>query len=66
MPDNIITSEVAANALGITVQRVRQLAKELGIEPQRIGNALIFSKADLKKMRTRNTSVGRPKKASKK
>ncbi|HXG94160.1 MAG TPA: hypothetical protein VNN73_17585 [Blastocatellia bacterium] len=62
MPSNIITTEVAASALGLTPQRVRQLAKELGIQPQTIGKALIFSPADLRKMQARNTNVGRPKK----
>ncbi|HEY0545279.1 MAG TPA: hypothetical protein VGC91_07895 [Pyrinomonadaceae bacterium] len=54
----IITTEVAAEMLGVTPQRVRQIARELGLEPQQIGKALIFSSADIKKMQTRKTSRG--------
>ena len=65
MPPEIITTEVAANTLGITVQRVRQLIKELGIEPLTIGRAIVLTPADLKKLQKRNTSAGRPKKGKK-
>lgn len=61
MTSKILTSQVIADTLGISVQRVRQLAKELSIEPQTIGKALIFSPADLKKMQGRSKKVGRPR-----
>jgi hypothetical protein len=61
MPSQILTSQTIADTLGISVQRVRQLAKELNIEPQTIGKALIFTPADLKKMQGRSKKVGRPK-----
>lgn len=60
--EKIITTEVAADALGISVRRVRQLIKDLRIEPQMIGKAIILSPADLKKMQTRKTQRGPAKK----
>lgn len=55
----IITTEVAKTRLNVSVQRVRQLVKELGITPTWIGRAMILSPADLKRMKKRNKQVGR-------
>jgi hypothetical protein len=55
--DRITTAEAAA-ALNITERRVRQLAAELGIEPERIGKAIFFSPADIKLMKKRKTQRG--------
>lgn len=59
----IITTEAAATTLGVSVQRVRQLIKELGIEPQTIGKAIILTRADIKRMKQRDTKRG-PKKGA--
>jgi hypothetical protein len=57
----INTTESVASALGISVQRVRQLIKELDITPTMIGRAIVLSNADVKKLENRNTQAGRPK-----
>lgn len=61
----INTTETVAAALGLTPQRVRQLVKELNIEPTMIGKAIVLSDADVKKLERRKTSRG-PAKQEKK
>ena len=61
----INTTETVAAALGLTPQRVRQLVKELNIEPTMIGKAIVLSDADVKKIERRKTSRG-PAKQEKK
>lgn len=61
----INTTETVANALGLTPQRVRQLVRELNIEPTRIGKAIVLSDADVKKLERRKTQRG-PAKQEKK
>ncbi|MEK6281893.1 MAG: hypothetical protein AABN95_16185 [Acidobacteriota bacterium] len=61
----INTTETVANALGLTPQRVRQLVKELNIEPTMIGKAIVLSDADVKKLERRKTQRGPTKKEKK-
>jgi hypothetical protein len=61
----INTTESVATALGLSPQRVRQLVKELNIEPTMIGKAIVLSDADVKKLERRKTSRG-PAKQEKK
>lgn len=61
----INTTTTVATALGVTVQRVRQLVKELNIEPAMIGKAIVLSNADVKKLERRKTQRG-PSKQEKK
>lgn len=61
--NRLTTAEVAAS-LNITERRVRQLAAELGIEPERIGKALFWTPADVKQMSKRKTQRG-PQKGKK-
>jgi hypothetical protein len=42
----------------VTERRVRQLAIELGIQPERIGTALFWTPADVKQMGKRKTQRG--------
>lgn len=64
----INTTESVAGALGLTVQRVRQIIKELGIEPETIGRAIVLSDAQVRQIEKYKSiaQAGRPKKASKK
>ena len=62
----IKTPETVGDALGITPQRVRQILRELGIEPQRIGKAIVLSDSDVLKIERRNTQRGPRKKGGKK
>jgi hypothetical protein len=55
---NLITSTQAAAALRVSGRRIRQLVVELSITPQRVGNLLIFTPTDLKKMQRRKTTRG--------
>lgn len=55
--NRLTTAEVAA-LLNITERRVRQLATELGIQPERIGTALFWTPADVKQMSKRKTQRG--------
>ena len=55
--NRMTTAEVAA-ALKVTERRVRQLATELGIQPERIGTALFWTPADVKQMSKRKTQRG--------
>lgn len=61
----INTTETVATTLGLTPQRIRQLVKELKIEPTMIGKAIVLSDADVKKLERRKTSRG-PAKQEKK
>lgn len=58
----IITSTQAAVALGVSERRIRQLVAELSLTPQRVGRLLIFTPADLRKMKARRTTRGVVKK----
>jgi hypothetical protein len=52
------TREVAAR-LGVVEQRVRQLARRLGVG-QRVGPVWVFTPADLARLQARNRRPGRP------
>lgn len=54
----INTTQAVADSLNITPARVRQLVRELGLEPVYIGKAIVLSDADVKKMRNRKQSMG--------
>lgn len=56
------TTKEAAEALGVTEQRVRQLVIELGLEVERFRNVIIISKRDFRKMEARKTKAGRASK----
>lgn len=60
--NRLTTREVAAALKGISEQRVRQIAAELGLEPERIGKALFWTAADLRRMKRRKTRRGPEKK----
>lgn len=59
----INTSESVADALGITVKRVQQLAKEMGLP--RLGRQFVITDSDVKKMAARKTQRGPATKAKK-
>lgn len=60
---NLLTTQQAADALGISTERVRQLAKELDL-PQ-LGRQFVITERDVKKMAARKTQRG-PLKGAKK
>ena len=62
---NFNTTQNVAIKLGISIRRVQQLIKELGIEPEYIGKTQILSDADIRKLEKRKTQRGAAKKASK-
>ena len=52
------TTRQAADALGISVQRVKQLAVQLGVG-QKVGRDWVLSDDDLERLRQRDTRRGR-------
>jgi hypothetical protein len=58
----INTTKTVATTLGISVQRVRQIVKELNITPIMIGKAIVLSDTDVKRLEKRKTSRGPTKK----
>ena len=58
MTNPLSTTQQAADALGITARRVRQLASELGIG-QRMGRDWVFTEDDIERIRQRNKKQGR-------
>ena len=59
MPTNpLSTTQQAADALGLTTGRVRQIARSLRIG--RIGRDWVFTEDDIERIRQRNTTPGRP------
>jgi hypothetical protein len=52
----INTTESVADALGITVKRVQQLAKEMKL--RRLGRQFVITEKDVKKMASRKTQRG--------
>ncbi|HXG94120.1 MAG TPA: helix-turn-helix domain-containing protein [Blastocatellia bacterium] len=59
-----ITTAEAAEMLGTSERRVRQLAEELGVE--KFGKQYLITDKDLKRMQARKTQRGPEKKVSKK
>lgn len=62
MKPEIISVATAAKRLAITEGRVRQLIRELGLTPLRIGPTICLSVEDMKALAGRNTRVGAPRK----
>lgn len=64
----INTTQSIADSLGISTERVRQIAKQLNLTPQMIGKAMTFSDAQRRQIeKAKNgAQVGRPKKGGKK
>ncbi len=60
-----ITVNTIADVLGVTDRRVREIIKELKIQPKWIGRSMVFNRAQVRRMAKRNTKPG-PKKASRK
>lgn len=57
------TPRTVASRLGISVRRVQQIIKELGIVPdQMVSQASILSAASVKRIENRKTKRGRAKK----
>ena len=56
----LYSSEDAARYLGVSPQRIRQLAAAGA--GTKVGQDWVFTEADLQKMDRRNRKVGRPKK----
>ena len=61
-----LPTSVIAQMLDVTDRRVRDIAKELGIKPQRLGQTLLFTRAQVQRMKARKTKAGPPKKKGKK
>jgi hypothetical protein len=59
----IITTQIAAEMLGTSERRVRQLAGELGIE--KFGKQYLITERHLKQMQARKTQRGPVKKVKK-
>lgn len=59
----LFTTQEAADTLGITTERVRQLAKELDLP--RLSRQFVITEKDVKKMATRKTQRGPEKKGKK-
>jgi hypothetical protein len=59
----ILTTQEAADTLGISTERVRQLAKELDLP--RLNRSPIITEKDIKKMAARKTQRGPEKKVKK-
>ena len=53
------TTRHAADALGISVQRVKQLVVQIGVG-QKVGRDWVLSDDDLERLRHRNRKPGRP------
>lgn len=64
MPDRYTTEEAGAS-LNVTPARVRQLANDLAIEPERIAKGLFFSFMQIKQMKKWLTENGYKKGAKK-
>jgi hypothetical protein len=56
MVSKLFTTQEAADALGISTERVRQLAKELDLP--RLNRSPVITEKDLKKMAARKTQRG--------
>jgi hypothetical protein len=56
--DYPITTEMAAQAEGVDKSRIRQVIKELGIEPSRIGRAIVLTKDQYEQIHKRNKQRG--------
>lgn len=52
-----LTTQQAADALGISASRVRQLAAQIAVG-SKIGNVWVFSNRDLQRLRARQTAPG--------
>lgn len=57
---DLLTTADAARELGVSPQRVRQLAVSRGVG-QRIGRDWVFTRRDIEVLHARNRTVGRPK-----
>ncbi|HYE72614.1 MAG TPA: excisionase family DNA-binding protein [Blastocatellia bacterium] len=60
-----ITTKEAAEELGVTIGRVRQLVLDGTIKAERFGRALVISKAEIEKAKKRPDNRGRPAKRAK-
>lgn len=65
MSDEMLTTEEAAAALGVTPSRVRQLVRGGALPASRFGKAHLIRRGDLRLVEDRPT-VGRPPKAGRK
>ncbi len=61
---SINTTQSIADTLGISTERVRQIAKQLNLTPQMIGKAMTFSDAQKRRIEKakNDAQVGRPRK----
>lgn len=59
----LLTTREAADALGISTERVRQLAKALNLPT--LGRQFVITEKDVKKMAARKTQRGPVKKGAK-
>ena len=53
-----MTTQMVATMFNVSERRVRQIAKERGVKPQRLGQMLLFTKTQVERMRTRKTKPG--------
>jgi hypothetical protein len=61
----IPTTAFVAELLGVNESRVRQLVKELNLNPSRVRGAMIFNEKEIKVLKNRNTQRGPAKKPKK-
>lgn len=61
---DLLTTNKVAELQGITPQRVVQIIKELGLEPQRIGTNFLLTTDEYRQIAQRNSTKGRPKKVN--
>jgi hypothetical protein len=63
LPNKLISTATAAETLGTSERRVRQLAAELGVN--QVGGVYLITERHLAKMQTRKTQRGPVKKEKK-
>ncbi len=59
-----LTTSTIAIMLDVSDRRVRQIAKALKLKPERLGQTLLFTRAQVQKMQARKTKAG-PRKGKK-
>ena len=60
---NLHTTRQAADSLGISVQRVKQLRETMQLG-QKVGRDWVLSDQDIERLRQRNRQPGRPRRES--
>lgn len=58
----LITTTEAAKKVGVSRERIIQLAGKLVPPPQRVNGGFVFTAQHIRAMKARNTKAGRPRK----